>query len=419
MIVCEGRGRQNGSPGPWPRSGEAAVPDTLKVLLIEDQPEYAHLVKRMLAATEAPAPTVKLEWVDTLEKALARLDASPFDAILLDLNLPDSSGLQTVSRLVPHRGNAALIVWTSLEDEELAFAALHEGAEEHLVKGDVSGPALIRRLRLAVERRQSKTRDDVADSRSVVLGFSGVKGGAGTTTVALNVAAALAKQNRRTVAIELQPCGGMFSYQLKHAPAANLSSLKALSADHLDSAALDAALCSLPLGLRVLFGPQRPEEFGDLDPAWVEALIQTTSRMAESVVLDLPSANLGSSMLRTAIRQCHFVSMVLERDPTGVYAAKRFLELLHSWGISQLITGAVVVNRTMALTPMVIGEISAQLGCALVGAIPPAAELCARGHQAGSPVVFLEPDSTFSSTVIELTQHLFEQPSLRAVGPAN
>ncbi len=395
------------------------MPDTLKVLLIEDQPDYAHIVKRLLAAAEAPAPTVTLEWVDTLGKALVRLDASPFDAILLDLNLPDSSGLQTVTRVLPHRGNAALIVWTSLEDQELAFAALREGAEEHLVKGDVNGPALLRRLRLAVERRQSKAQEDLADSRSVVLGFSGVKGGAGTTTVALNVAAALAKQGRRTIVIELQPCGGMFSYQLKHAPAANLSSLRALGADPMDEAALGARLSNLPLGLRVLFGPQRPEEFGDLDPALLEALIQTASRMAESVVIDLPSASSGSSMLATAIRQCHFVSMVLERDPTGVYSGKRFLERLHSWGISQLSTGAVVVNRTMAQTPMVLQEISAQLGCATLGVIPPAAELCARGHQAGSPVVFLEPDSTFSSTVIELTQRLFEQPSLRAVRPAN
>ncbi len=395
------------------------MPDRLKVLLIEDHPGTADAVKRMLAVAEAPGASIALEWVDTLEKALTRLDASPFDAVLLDLNLPDSRGLQTVSRLLPHRGNAALIVWTASEDQELAFAALREGAEEHLVKGDVNGPALIRRLLLAVERRQSKAREDSADARPLVLGFSGVKGGAGTTTVALNVAAALAKQGRSTIAIELHPSVGMFSYQLKHAPAANLRSLNALGADHLDEAALGAALCTLPLGLRVLFGPQRPEEFGDLDPAWVEALIRTASGMAESVVIDLPSANSGSSMLRTGIRQCHFVSMVVERDPTGVYAAKRFLELLHSWGISQLITGAVVVNRTMALTPMVISEISSQLGCATLGAIPPAAELCARGHQAGSPVVFLEPESTFSSTVIELTQRLFEQPSLRSVRPPN
>lgn len=417
IIVFGRRDRKERLLGSWMRSQEAGVADKLKVLLVEDHPGTADAVQRMLAVAEEHGPSIALERVDTLERALARLDTSPFDAILLDLNLPDSRGLRTLSRVRPHRGSAALIVWTASEDEELAFAALHEGAEEYIVKGDVSGPALVRRLRLAVERRQSKTRDEPAGSRPLVLGFSGVKGGAGTTTVVLNVAAALAKQNRSTIAIELQPQYGMFSYQLKHTPTSNLSSLKALGADKIDEAALGARLCSLPLGLRVLFGPQRPEEFGDLDPSVVEALIKTASRMAERVVIDLPAPS--SAMALTAVRQCHFVSMVLERDPTGVQAAKMFLQLLHSWGISQLITGAVIVNRSMVLTPMVINEIAQQLGCTILGAIPPAIELCARGHQAGSPAVFLEPESTFSNVLIELTQRLFDQPSLRAVRPAD
>jgi len=393
------------------------VPEKLKVLLVEDHQETADAVQKMLAAAEAPAPTISLERVETLAKALARLDLSPFDAILLDLNLPDSRGLETFSRLRPHRGNAALIVWTAMEDEELAFAALREGAEEYLVKGDVTGPALVRRLRLAVERRQSKVRQEPAGSRPVVLGFGGVKGGTGTTTVVLNVAAALAKQNRGAIAIELQPYYGGFSYQLKHAPNANLSSLNALGADRIDEAALEARLCTFPLGLRVLFGPQRPEEFGDLDPRVVAALLKTASRMAERVVIDLPAAN--SAMARTAIQQCHFVSMVLERDAISVNASKVFLQLLHSWGVSQLITGAVIVNRSMALTPLVIAEIAGQLGCTILGTVPPAIELCARSHQAGSPAVFLEPESTFSNVLVELTQRLFDQPSLRAVRPAN
>lgn len=393
------------------------MPDKLKVLLVEDHPETADAVQRMLAVAEAPTPSIAMERVDTLERALARLDASPFDAILLDLNLPDSRGLETLSRLRPHRGNAALIVWTASEDEELAFAALREGAEEYLVKGDVNGAALIRRLRLAVERRQTRTREEPADSRRVVLGFIGVKGGSGTTTVALNVAAALAKQNRSTIAIEMQPCYGTFSYQLKHVPTANLSSLKALGADKIDEAAIDARLYSLPLGLRVLFGPQQPAEFGDLDQSAVEAVIKTASRMAERVVIDLPAPS--SAMALAAIRRCHFVSMVLERDSTGVHAAKMFLQLLHSWGIGRLTSGAVIVNRTMALTPMVINEIATQLGCTILASIPPATEFISRGHQTGSPVVFLESESTFSNVVIEMTQNLFDQPALRAVRPAN
>ena len=393
------------------------MPDKLKVLLVEDNPESADAVQRMLVVAEGTTPLIALERVDNLQRALDRLDTSPFDAVLLDLNLPDSRGLETLSKLRSHRGNAAVIVWTATEDEEMASAALREGAEEYLVKGDVAGPALIRRLRLAVERRQTRTREQPADVRPVVLGFAGVKGGSGTTTVALNVAAALAKQNRSTIAIEMQPCYGTFSYQLKHVPTSNLSSLKALGAGKIDEAAIEARLYNLPLGLRVLFGPQQPAEFGDLDTGVVEAVIKTTSRMAERVVIDLPAP--GSAMALAAIRRCHFVAMVLERDPTGVHAAKMFLQLLHSWGIGQLTSGAVIVNRTMALTPMVINEIAAQLGCTILGSIPPATDFCARGHQAGSPVVFLEPECTFSNVVMEMTKGLFDQPSLRAGRSAN
>lgn len=401
---------------PAPSEPKAHVQERLTLLLIEDHPDTADMVRRMLSIAEAPPSAFALEWVDTLEKAITRLGTTAFDAILLDLNLPDSRGLETFSRLRAHRGNAALIVWTASEDEELAFAALREGAEEYLVKGDVSGPALARRLRLAVERRQSKVRLEPVPARPVVLGFCGVKGGAGTTTVSLNVAAVLAKQNRSTIAIELKPDCGMFSYQLKHTPAANLSSLCALGVEHIDEASVADRLCSFPFGLQVLFGPQRPEEFRDIDPQAAEALIKTASRMAERVVVDLPLAT--SATTQAAIRQCHFVSMVLERDPMSVHAAKMFLELLRSWGISQLITGAVIVNRAMALTPMGMGEIAAQLSCEILGALPPAIELCARANQAGSPVVFQEPDSTLANVLTDLTQRLFDQPFLRAARQA-
>jgi Flp pilus assembly CpaE family ATPase len=126
--------------------------------------------------------------------------------------------------------------------------------------------------------------------------------------------------------------------------------------------------------------------------------------MAQFTVIDLPS--LAFTMSPAVIRQCHFVSMVLERDAMSIDAARLFLEALHSWGISQQITGAIVVNRTMTYTPMPIGDIGSRLGCPIIGVVPPAIELCAKANQAGSPIVFLEPESTFSTTVAEIALRL-------------
>lgn len=388
--------------------------EKLEVLLIEDNREAAAMVQRMLASVESPSTTIRLEWVDTLAKALARLEEAAFDAILLDLNLPDSRGIETFSKLRAHRGNVALIVLTASEDEETAFAALREGADEYLVKGDVSGASLARRLRFAVERRQAKAQEQPAGTRSIVVGFIGAKGGTGTTTVALNVAAAMAKQNRSTIAVELKPGYGSFSFQLKHTPATNLSSLCALGASGIDATGVANRLCTFPLGLRVLFGPQEPEEFREIDPPAAEGLIGTVSRMAERVVIDLPPPALR--MTRAVVRKCDFVAIVLERDAVSVHAAKVILRLVRSWGITQLVTGAIVVNRVTTYVPMPMDEITPQLDCAVLAVVPPAIELCARANQAGSPVVFFQPESTLAGVLTDVASRFSGDPSSLASG---
>jgi nitrogenase subunit NifH len=98
--------------------------------------------------------------------------------------------------------------------------------------------------------------------------------------------------------------------------------------------------------------------------------------------------------------------MVLERDAMSAHAARLFLPVLHSWGISEQITGAIVDTRALAYTPTPMPEIAAQLSCPIIGVIPPAVELCAKASVAGMPVVFLEPDCTFSNALIELALRL-------------
>jgi Flp pilus assembly CpaE family ATPase len=379
------------------------MPDQLAVLLIEDRPDISVLVQQTLE--QAPSGSMRVECVNTLEKGLARLGAGSFDAILLDLDLPDSGGLPTFNSVHERRGSGALIVLASIEHEELALGALREGADEYLIKGEFNEPDLARRVHYAVERVRSRTREtSLARGRAKILGFIGVKGGAGTTTMVLNIAAALARQGKSVIAMELKPDLGLFSYQLKHTPAANLSSLSSLAPGRIDAVEVGKRLCTFPHGLRVLFGPQKPDEFRDIDPLAAAAVIRGASHLAECTLIDLPS--LAFPMCQAAIRQCTFVSMVLERDAMSAHAARLFLPVLHSWGISEQITGALVDTRALAYTPTPIPEIAAQLSCPIVGVIPPAVELCAKASAAGMPVVFLDPECTFSSTLTELALRL-------------
>lgn len=379
------------------------MPDPLAVLLIEDRPDISHLVQQTLTRVESGS--MRVECVETVQQALASLAAAAYDAILLDLELPESAGLASFNQVRERRGGGALIVLSSAQNEELTLGALREGADEYLIQGEFDEQGLTRRVRYAVERARSRSGETGrAHGRAKILGFVGVKGGAGTTTVVLNLAAALARQGKSTIAVELKPDLGLFSFQLKHSPAANLSSLSSMPAERIGAVEVGKRLCTFPHGLRVLFGPQKPDEFRDMDPLVAAAVIRAASQLADCTLIDLPSV--AFLMGQAAIRQCTFVSMVLERDAMSAYAAKLFLPVLHSWGISEQITGAIVDTRALAYTPTPMPEIASQLSCPIIGVIPPAVELCAKASAAGMPVVFLDPECTFSSALTELALRL-------------
>jgi two-component system cell cycle response regulator len=127
-------------------------PDSKRVLLIEDNPADARLIVELL--TDASAGGVELQHVDRISVALKLLSEQRFDVVLLDLSLPDGSGLETVSRICAADPHMPVIVLTGLEDDALALTAVHAGAQDYLVKGQVDGTGIMRSIRYAVERKR-------------------------------------------------------------------------------------------------------------------------------------------------------------------------------------------------------------------------------------------------------------------------
>src|SRR4051812_16652754 len=85
----------------------------LRVLLVEDSPIDAHLIRSILRS-----PAFQVTAVDRLSEALAVLRSSEIDVILLDLNLPDSRGSQTLDTVLDEAGGTAIVVLTGNGDEE-------------------------------------------------------------------------------------------------------------------------------------------------------------------------------------------------------------------------------------------------------------------------------------------------------------
>lgn len=129
--------------------------NNLRVLLVEDDPADARLIQISLNEVEG-AVSLDLVWVEKLSKAFESLTERGADAILLDVNLPDSQGLNTVTRMVEKAPTVPIIVLTGLADEVLTVQALQKGAQDYLVKDQLDGNLLNRTIRYAIERKRAE-----------------------------------------------------------------------------------------------------------------------------------------------------------------------------------------------------------------------------------------------------------------------
>ena len=123
----------------------------VKVLLIEDESSYAELVRAVLA--DSHPSQFALTHQTSLERGLQQLAEKEFDLLLLDLTLPDTTGMETYARA--HAASAAtpIVVLTGLDDQKIALQAVREGAQDYLIKGQVDGKMLARVIQYAIERK--------------------------------------------------------------------------------------------------------------------------------------------------------------------------------------------------------------------------------------------------------------------------
>ena len=126
----------------------------IKILLIEDSPEDQFLTNRMLE--KARYTPFAISFADNLLTGIQYAVNGPIDIILLDLNLPDSSGVETYLKLKLQVPEIPVVVLSGFEDEEMALKAVREGAQDYLIKDQIDSNLLVRSLRYAIERKMAE-----------------------------------------------------------------------------------------------------------------------------------------------------------------------------------------------------------------------------------------------------------------------
>ncbi len=194
---------------------------TNDVLLVEDYPPDAALISASLRSAG-----VDVVAVPTLAAAVAaRPDG--FRCILLDLNLPDSAGLETLRAMLRAGDDAAVVVVTGLDDVELGEQAIAEGAEDFVVKGSLGGERLAAVVRYAVRRRRGRL---AAARRGHVLELiaRGAPVNETLAEVAVIVESYATTPHVRCVVLLLDPAGNVLHVVAATAPGALASALGAV-----------------------------------------------------------------------------------------------------------------------------------------------------------------------------------------------
>ena len=126
--------------------------DTIKVLLIEDNPQDAKFIQEELSG--GMDIFFNVITVSTLQDGFSNINNGNIDLILSDLGLPDSTGIDTYIKLYEKTKTIPIIILSSNKDEELALSAVRKGAQDYLVKGDIDSKLLQKSIKYAIEKHK-------------------------------------------------------------------------------------------------------------------------------------------------------------------------------------------------------------------------------------------------------------------------
>jgi PAS domain S-box-containing protein len=133
---------------------EADITKQLSILIVEDDIGDRKLLHQLLL--KSPLHIADVQYADRIDACLEMLDKGSYDAVFLDLGLPDSQGIDSVSVVNAKSPSVPIIVMSGLDDAQMEVTAVQKGVEDYLVKGQVDSNLLARTVRYAIERKRTR-----------------------------------------------------------------------------------------------------------------------------------------------------------------------------------------------------------------------------------------------------------------------
>jgi len=333
--------------------------------------------------------------LETLD-ALARESA---DVVLLDLNLPDSSGLDTFTSLRTHVPDVPVVLLTGNDDDAVAMRAVEEGAQDYLVKDRLDSDTLVRALRYAVVRQH---RDDgggvtgpIARGGQIV-GVLGAKGGVGTTTIACHLATALKALSGSSVLLaDADLDGGTAGFMMQAKTPYTLLDAVA-NVYRLDKGFWQSMVHTTRTGIDVITSPALLGKVDVPELGRLRHVLRFARASYEWVVVDLGRLD---AITRSVLTDLDHLLLVTSSDLMSVHDAGRVAESLAEFGIPDNRVGLVhnYSSRQSAGLDVLRTVVHLQVRADLPAADKELAAACTRGE-------LLREDCPFGGEIRRLAQ---------------
>ncbi len=379
-----------------------------KILVVDDDIDSLKLIGLMLQKKG-----YEISAANAGAQALQKAATEQPDLIILDVMMPDMDGYEVCRQLRtdPVTESIPVIMFTAkamVDDKVTGFEA---GADDYITKP--THPAeLISRVKALLSRRAAHR--EAAESRGDVIAFLAAKGGVGTSTLAVNVAAALS-QRQDTILIDFRPGMGSIGMELGFSRSAGLANLASKQPDHLDRAAVEAELVTHSSGLRLLLSSSQPAEAQlRIDPDVAEALVLQLARLARAVVMDL---GVGLTALnRRMVKLANQTVIVVEPQRTALLMTRDLIETMDDLGVERDLVSVVLVNRAQSNLQIPWQEAEQLVDHEMLAIISPAPELAFQAAEAGFPMILYQPNSVAATQLSRLAEEIDARIEVSAKG---
>jgi pilus assembly protein CpaE len=382
-----------------------------KILIIDDDLDTLRLVGLMLQR-QGYQISAATNGQQGLDKAF---EEDP-DLILLDIMMPDMDGYEVTRRLRrnPSTMETPILMFTAktqLDDKVIGFEV---GANDYLTK-----PTHPSELQARVKTLLSRANDRKElgngkdENQGYVIGVLGARGGLGTTSLAINLAAALHTRTKSDViAAEMLPGQGALGLDLGATSPKGLVDLLGLT--KLNEVTRDKVRDSLvghPSGLKLLLSSDRPRDMHLINQtANYEMLIKRLAGLARFVVLDL---GVGLQPFAERILPlCNETLIVIEGVPNTIIHATALIDDIAALGLSKKNIHVVLNNRMRSDTQLPSSQVQTKLGHDILTTLTPAPELFVQATRMQTPAVVCQPESLTTRQIQKLVEFITEREAM-------